>query len=113
MFTNRIGSFALLNEQLFQVLLLQLAWCSRMAFRLTLRTLAVRMTYPARALTQFKGAFICRPVKSLAGSAFKVRLESNNVFSTPSTVTDQDGALPVQQYAARRLYSCCRWGQRV
>ena len=47
---------------------------------------------PGEGSNTIQGRIYLPAGQSLVGSVFKVRLESTNVFSTPSSVTDQDGA---------------------
>ena len=47
---------------------------------------------PGEGSNTIQGRIYLPAGQSLSGAVFKVRLESSNAFSTPSTVTDQDGA---------------------
>jgi Flp pilus assembly protein TadD len=92
MFTNRIGSFALLKRTAFSSF--AFAACLVLSYGLSVNAQNPGSSHdiPGEGSNTIQGRIYLPAGQILAGSAFKVRLESNNVFSTPSTVTDQDGA---------------------
>jgi len=92
MFTNRISSFALLRRSAFSSF--AFAACMVLSYGLSVNAQNPGSSHdiPGEGSNTIQGRIYLPAGQSLAGSAFKVRLESTNVFSTPSTVTDQDGA---------------------
>ncbi len=92
MFTNQISSFALLRRSAFSSF--ALAACMVLSYGLSVNAQnpGSSRDIPGEGSNTIQGRLYLPASQSLAGTAFKVRLESSNVFSTPSTVTDQDGA---------------------
>lgn len=92
MFTNQITSFALLKRSAFSSF--AFAVCMVLSGDLSVNAQNPGSSHdiPGEGSNTIQGRIYLPAGQTLAGSAFKVRLESNNVFSTPSTVTDQDGA---------------------
>lgn len=92
MFTNQISSFALLRRSAFSSF--AFAACMVLSYGLSVNAQNPGSSHdiPGEGSNTIQGRIYLPAGQSLPGSAFKVRLESSNVFSTPSTVTDQDGA---------------------
>lgn len=92
MFTNQISLFALLRRSAFSSF--AFAACMVLSFGLSVNAQNPGSSHdiPGEGSNTIQGRIYLPAGQSLVGSAFKVKLESSNVFSTPSTVTDQDGA---------------------
>ena len=92
MFTNQISSFALLKRSVFSSF--AFAACMVLCYGLSVNAQNPGSSHdiPGEGSNTIQGRIYLPAGQTLAGSAFKVRLESSNVFTTPSTVTDQDGA---------------------
>jgi len=92
MFTNQISSFAFLRRSAFSSF--AFAACLVLSYGLSVNAQNPGSSHdiPGEGSNTIQGRIYLPAGQSLAGSAFKVRLESSNVFTTPSTVTDQDGA---------------------
>ena len=92
MFMNQIRSFALLRPSAFSSF--AFAACVVLSCGLSVNAQNPGSSHdiPGEGSNTIQGRIYLPAGQTLAGSAFKVRLESSNVFSTPSTVTDQDGA---------------------
>lgn len=92
MFTNQISAFALLKRT--AVSSFAFAACLVLSFGLSVNAQNPGSSHdiPGEGSNTIQGRIYLPAGQPLAGSAFKVRLESSNVFSTPSAVTDQDGA---------------------
>jgi Flp pilus assembly protein TadD len=92
MFTNRTCSFALFKRSAFSSF--AFAGCIVLSYGLSVNAQNPGSSHdiPGEGSNTIQGRIYLPAGQTLAGPAFKVRLESNNVFSTPSTVTDQDGA---------------------
>ena len=92
MFTNQISLFALLRRPAFSSF--AFAACLVLSYGLSVNAQNPGSSHdiPGEGSNTIQGRIYLPAGQSLGGSAFKVRLESSNVFSTPSTVTDQDGA---------------------
>ena len=92
MFTNQIRSFALLRRSAFSSF--AFAACLVLSYSLAVNAQNPGSSHdiPGEGSNTIQGRIYLPAGQTLAGSAFKVRLESSNVFTTPSTVTDQDGA---------------------
>ena len=89
--TNQISSFAFLRRSAFSSF--AFAACLVLSYGLSVNAQNPGSSHdiPGEGSNTIQGRIYLPAGQSLVGSAFKVRLESTNVFSTPSTVTDQDG----------------------
>ena len=92
MFKSQLKSFALLRRSAFSSF--AFAACMVLSYGLSVNAQNPGSSHdiPGEGSNTIQGRIYLPAGQSLAGSAFKVRLESTNVFSTPSTVTDPDGA---------------------
>ena len=92
MFMNQISLFALLRRSAFSSF--AFAACLVLSYGLSVNAQNPGSSHdiPGEGSNTIQGRIYLPAGQSLGGSVFKVRLESSNVFSTPSTVTDQDGA---------------------
>jgi Flp pilus assembly protein TadD len=92
MFTRQISSFALLKRSVFSSFAFAVCMVLSCDLSVNAQNPGSSHDIPGEGSNTIQGRIYLPAGQTLAGSAFKVRLESNNVFSTPSTVTDQDGA---------------------
>ena len=92
MFTNQTSSFALLRRSAFSSFAFAVCIVLSYAVSVNAQNPGSSHDIPGEGSNTIQGRIYLPAGQTLAGPAFKVRLESNNVFSTPSTVTDQDGA---------------------
>src|SRR6185295_18962828 len=92
MFTNQISLFALLRRSAFSSF--AFAACLVLSYGVSVNAQNPGSSHdiPGEGSNTIQGRIYLPAGQSLGGSAFKVRLESSNVFSTPSTSTDLDGA---------------------
>jgi Flp pilus assembly protein TadD len=92
MFTNQISTFALLKRSAFSSFAFAVCMVLSCGPSVNAQNPGSSHDIPGEGSNTIQGRIYLPAGQTLAGSAFKVRLESNNVFSTPSTVTDRDGA---------------------
>ena len=92
MFTNQIRSFALLKRTAFSSFAFAACMVLSCGLSANAQNPGSSHDIPGEGSNTIQGRIYLPAGQTLVGSAFKVRLESSNVFSTPSTVTDQDGA---------------------
>lgn len=92
MFMNKPGSFALLRRSAFSGFAFVASMVLSFGVSVHAQNPGSSHDIPGEGTNTIQGRIYLPAGQSLMGSAFKVRLESSNAFSTPSTVTDQDGA---------------------
>ena len=92
MLTNQISSFAFLRRSAFSSFAFAACMVLSCGLSANAQNPGSSHDIPGEGSNTIQGRIYLPAGQSLVGSAFKVRLESSNVFSTPSTVTDQDGA---------------------
>src|SRR5258705_5752462 len=95
MFTNQINSFALLKRSAFSSFAFAACLVLSCGLSVNAQNPGSSHDIPGEGSNTIQGRIYLPAGQTLAGSAFQVRLESSNGFSTPSTLTGHDRALTV------------------
>ncbi len=91
MFANQLSSLALLGRSAFSGFALVACLLLSCGVAVNAQNPGSSHDIPGEGANTIQGHIYLPAGQSILGSAFKVRLESSNVFTTPSAVTDQDG----------------------